>query len=63
MLHSGDEYEIRARSERQRELRRLTGFVRDFLAGGDTRVSSTQAHRLEGGACANDQMPRAERAA
>jgi len=53
MMHSGDTYEIRARLERHRELRRLTRCVTGFLFRTSAPERQTRSFPADLG-CAND---------
>ncbi|GAB4534608.1 MAG: hypothetical protein Tsb0019_36230 [Roseibium sp.] len=53
MMHSGDTYEIRARLERHRELRRLTRIVGGFLFRTQAREPKKRPFPYRLG-CAND---------
>lgn len=62
MMHTGDEYEARARAERYSELRRIAGAIANLLVPGSR---TTRAHRQTAAerSAANDSHPKKNRAA
>ncbi len=62
MMHTGDQYEARARAARHHELRRLTKAVAGFLFGMEAPVTGRMT-RPEQFECANDRTCGKSRAA
>ncbi len=63
MMHTGDEYEARARSARHAELRVLVRAVSGFLFRPRPAHDTGRPPLVGRNTCANDQVPRKDRAA
>ncbi|POF28838.1 hypothetical protein [Roseibium marinum] len=63
MMHTGDEYEARARAARHAELRALVRVLSGFLFRPQPSRNSGRPPHLGRTACANDRAPKKDRAA